>query len=180
VVYPQAATAAGAFVLALSDNGAVPDRGFPIVSISSDLQLLTTRSSSSGPNGLLIHVHANASDKSLEIAESLVVNTALVGSYRKPECRVGGRPVLKFGNNVEVADFIFDPFDRPEAFPESTSRSGLFGYCIFIDGHTLGPFNDEAIQEYCNRPTAYQQQFYKAPPLATRDDVLRPNFGGIA
>jgi len=86
VAVSQAPDSGGAFVLDLSDNGAVPDRGFPycldfLGSAASDDQIVVERT-----NGLLDHVHANASDKSLEIAES-VVNTALVGGNGKSECR---------------------------------------------------------------------------------------------
>jgi hypothetical protein len=175
VAVSQAST--GAFVLALSDNGAVPDRGFPycldfLGSAASDDQIVVERT-----NGLLDHVHANASDKSLEVAES-IVNTALVGVTGNPNAAMRAAR-FKFDETTEVADFIFDPFDR-QRLSQINESLGLFGYCIFIDGHTLGPFNDEAIQEYCDKPAVYQQQFYKAPPLAVRDDVIRPNFGGIA
>jgi hypothetical protein len=177
VAVSQATTAPGAFILDLSDNGSVPDRGFPycldfLGSAAADDLVVVERT-----NGLLTHVHANASDKSLEIAESLV-NTAIVGVTGNPSAALRAAR-LKFGDTYEVADFIFDPFDR-QRLAQINESLGLFGYCIFIDGHTLGPFNDEAIQEYCNKPTVYQQQFYKAPLLAARDDVIRPNFGGIA
>lgn len=114
--------------------------------------------------GVLVKVGSDNDDKSKDIALT-ALEIGLIGATGNPNVTRKASIVTDADTDKTIlADFMVDPFDRTRLAEINAVLTGVYGYCVIIEGHTVG---NENVQSYCNAPFKYGR-YVKVSP----DDAL--------
>lgn len=117
-------------------------------------------------HGLLQLVSSVADDKSKQIAETLI-EVGVIAATGNPNFAITRSTKIRRGEDVILAEYQVDPFDREQLAELNRALAVAYGYCVIIDGHTVHPKDSQA---YCNNPRGLgpaeppSTPIFKAPP----------------
>jgi hypothetical protein len=165
------------FKLTVNPGDTVADRSHAYCldfygSITSDDLVVIERK-----GGLLQSIRANAADQSTAIVDA-IVDTAAVAVTGNPNEQAARSALLNQTDATELANYAFDPFNRYR-LAQINEAISTYGFCLFVEDHTIvGPGGHAAVQQYCNRPVAYERSHPPLlPPLDAASEGLDDSSG---